>query len=107
MEEEALALALQQDFALTLPERPDAGQIFDALAAKINDLILNDMEQLIRILYRVDVDEAKLRELLRQHPGQDAADIISRLIVDRQLQKIQLRKAGGKKHPDLPDAERW
>ncbi len=107
MEEEALALALQQDFALTLPERPDAGQIFDVLAAKINDLILNDMDQLIRILYRIDVDEAKLRKLLRQHPGQDAADIISRLIIERQLQKVRLRKTGTKEHPDLPDAERW
>ncbi len=107
MEEETLALSLQQDFAIALPDRPDAAQIFDALSAKINELILNDMEQLIRILYRIDVNEAKLRELLRQHPDQDAAAIMSRLIIERQLQKIRLRKAGGKQNPGTPDGERW
>lgn len=65
--------------------------LFEQFTHYIRNLILNDFEKLIFILYRIDVHETKLRELLNQHPQEDAAEIIAETIINRQIQKIQLR----------------
>lgn len=49
----------------------------------INELIKNDFSQLVQLLYRIDVSEAKLKNVLHTHPNEDAAKIISSLIVER------------------------
>lgn len=58
----------------------------------INNLIQNDFQKLIAILYKVDVSESKLKLLLREGVGEDAADIIATLIIEREMQKIETRK---------------
>ena len=58
----------------------------------INDLINHDFDALIQILYRIDVNEAKLKSVLRENPGQDAASLLADAIIDRQLEKIRLRE---------------
>ena len=63
----------------------------DALAGYVNNLITNDFEKLLRILYRIDVSEIKLKNLLKENTGQDAGVIIATLIIERQLQKIKTR----------------
>ncbi|MBN8859899.1 MAG: hypothetical protein J0H29_15990 [Sphingobacteriales bacterium] len=89
---------------------PDTGQInweeFEhALQQRINDLILHDFQRLIEILYRVDIDEPGLKVLLKQEKDKDAALIISRLIIERQLQKIRDRKKFNSSN--YSDEERW
>ena len=61
------------------------------LASLINQLILQDFNALIQLLYRIDVDEKKLKKILSQQPGEDAASIISDLIIERQMQKAKSR----------------
>jgi hypothetical protein len=56
-------------------------------------LILSDFNALIGILYRIDVNEARLKELLKIKAGEDAGKIMARLIIERQWQKIQTRKS--------------
>ena len=58
----------------------------------INYLIVHDFEKLVHILYTVDVDEKRLKSLLQQQPQQDAAALITALLVERQLQKIAMRQ---------------
>lgn len=65
---------------------------YQAIKAAVNDLINNDFDALLQLLYRVDVSEAKLRGMLQQLPGSDAADIITKLLVERQVQKIKSRQ---------------
>ena len=74
--------------------------------ARVNDLIQHQFEYLVSILYRVDVSEKKLVELLKQHPAQLAAETIVDLLLERQAEKIKSRKrsAGG---PDIPEDEKW
>lgn len=64
----------------------------EKLSAFINELIEEDFQKLILILYKVDVSEQKLKTLLQENKNADAADIISELIIERQLQKIKSRK---------------
>ena len=72
-------------------------ELLQKLTVFINDLILNDFQRLVAILYKVDVDENKLKRILKEDAGKDAADIIARLIIEREIQKIETRKQFGSK----------
>lgn len=53
------------------------------LAQRINDLIKNDFPKLIQLLYRIDVQEQKLKTILRTHPNEDAGQLIASMIIER------------------------
>ncbi|WMJ72622.1 hypothetical protein RCC89_05520 [Cytophagaceae bacterium ABcell3] len=62
------------------------------LAAYIEELIHNDFSRLLQILYRVDVPEEKLKKALAENKESlSSGEIIARLLVERQVQKIELR----------------
>lgn len=77
------------------------------LAARLNFLITNNFSLLISILYRLDISEKKLKELLRQAKEVAAGEIIAHLIIERQLQKIESRKSFTAKPSNIPEDERW
>lgn len=66
--------------------------IIQQLADYINNLILTNFERLVQLLYRIDVNEAKLKYLLKENPAEDAGRIIALLIIERQIQKIKFKK---------------
>jgi hypothetical protein len=73
------------------------------LTGLINELIHSDFNSLVQLLYRIDVDERKLKRLLKDSPHTDAAVLIAELIIQRQLQKIESRnKFNGQEKTD-PD----
>lgn len=80
------------------------------LAEKINVLIQRDFGALVQLLYRIDVSEVRLRQLLDSGSGEDAGVLIARLIMERQWQKIESRRryrqdnAGSDSDTDV---ERW
>lgn len=81
-------------------------QLKDQLIIYINDLINHDFEKLIYYLYRIDVHEQKIKQLLQQHEGENAAEILAQLIIDRQLQKIKFKKEF-QSPPADNDEEKW
>ena len=76
-----------------------------ALARYINDLINHDFDKLLRLLYKVDVSEKILRANLRQRE-KDAGVVIAEMVIDRQLQKIEIRRQF-KSNNDIPENEKW
>lgn len=76
------------------------------LAAKVNSLIGTDFSRLVQLLYRMDVSEARLRQLLAANPDKDAGMLIAGLMVERELQKIRTRRQF-KASNDIPDDEKW
>lgn len=76
------------------------------LSDAINTLIVHHFDVLINLLYRMDVNEVKLKEMLQQHETEDAADIIASLIIERQQQKIKTREMF-KAQTDISDEEKW
>jgi hypothetical protein len=72
----------------------------------LNELINNDFEALIQLLYRIDVNEKKIRDLLNENESKDAASVIANLIIERQLQKIESRK-NYRPENDNCNEERW
>lgn len=78
----------------------------EELAEKINALLLADFGKLINILYRMDVSEAKLKQLLKDNPNEDAGKIIALLMIERQAEKIKSREQFGKRD-DVSEDEKW
>lgn len=80
---------------------------FQKLKEAINQLLVNNFDRLVSVLYRLDVSEKKLKGLLQQHPDTDAAEIIANLIVERQQQKIKTREQFKPTGNDIDEEERW
>ena len=97
---------INQSLEISLPDTISLEELKQKLSLHINHLINHDFEKLVSILYRVDVNEKKIRQLLEQKEGENAAGLIADLIIERQLQKIKSRK-DSKSNNDIPDDERW
>ena len=67
---------------------------FKVLVAFLDDLIRNDFNRLLSILYRVDISEEKLKRTLAEHTGSDrpSAELIAELMVEREAEKIRSRE---------------
>lgn len=81
--------------------------LFKGLSAYINRLILNHFEKLVQVLYRIDVSEDKLKYLLHHYRNENAGDIIAKLIIDRQVQKMLFKQEMENKIEQDCDEERW
>lgn len=98
---------VNKELALQLPEKISMEEMQQQLAEYINGLIVNNFEQLVNLLYRIDVSEAKIKSLLQTQPGENAGDIIATAIIERQLQKIKTREQFSKRDNDFNEEERW
>jgi hypothetical protein len=99
-----LALLLQ-NIEASFPEAEKQKRL-QHLAQHINHLIQTDFNQLVQVLYTVDVDEQELKKVLQQNTGQDAAQLIAALIWTRTEEKARCRRQFSKPAP--PDGEeRW
>lgn len=97
---------LQQSLEIDLAENISIENLKVKLAHHINHLIQNDFNKLISVLYRVDINETKLKQLLKENPDEDAATIIADLIIERQLQKINSQQQF-RGNSSLPGEEKW
>ena len=98
--------ALRQSMEIDLPEDISFDLLKEQLSLHINSLIQLDFQKLVSILYRVDVSESKLKNLLKENTGYDAANIIADLIIERQLQKIKSRQEH-RNNENISDDEKW
>ena len=67
MENNELIQSINDDMSVNLPEAVSYDELHHLLAIHINDLIKNDFEKLVSSLYRIDVNEQKLKLLLQQY----------------------------------------
>jgi len=77
------------------------------LEEKINGLLVGDFDRLISILYRMDVSESKLKQLLKENQAEDAAKIIALLMIERQAEKIKSRQQFSQRDNDIDENEKW
>lgn len=98
---------LNKDLSLQLPEQLAMEELEHQLSDHINHLINTDFEKLIYYLYRIDVNESKMKNLLQQQGGTNAAQLIAKLIIERQLQKLKSRSEHKPDNADDEGAERW
>jgi hypothetical protein len=92
------------------PTPADAQEALETmLAEKVNGMIRENFDQLLQLLYRIDINEQRLRRLLVENEGEDAGRIIARLIMERQWEKMESRRQFRQDKPtDESDGEeRW
>lgn len=78
---------INQSLEISLPVTISLEELKQQLILHINHLINHDFEKLVFHLYRIDVNEAKMKQLLEQNNGENAAGLIADLIIERQLEK--------------------
>lgn len=82
-------------------------QIRARLMDLINELIQKDFNALLQLLYRIDVDEMKIRSCLKENKNNDAASLLADLIIQRQLQKIKSRQEYQNRNDANDNDEKW
>lgn len=105
--DEQLISSLNTGFGLQLAAGIQNDALYAALVDRINWLIVHDFDHLIYLLYRIDVNEAKFRQLLQNNPGKDAANMLAQMIIERQLEKIKSRRENTQRDDSISDDERW
>jgi len=105
MKEEQVLQEVSKELEIIVNEK-DHSFAKQILAEKIDHLINNDFQKLVSILYRMDVSETKLKQLLSENPGTNAALIITDLMIERQEQKIISRQQF-RRDENVSDDEKW
>ena len=99
--------AIRIDWPLMIPEKCTEEQLLEALSVEVNRLINLDFSRLIALLYRIDINETRLKKLLAENKGSNAGRIIAWMIIERQKEKQRSRKMFSGKKEDIPDDEKW
>ncbi|RZK40139.1 MAG: hypothetical protein EOO90_16205 [Pedobacter sp.] len=81
---------ISKDF--DLPENLTDSQLRDVLVKAFAYLVEDDFSKLLQILYRADVDQYKLKELLENNSDLPAADVIADAYIARQKAKVETWK---------------
>jgi hypothetical protein len=64
----------------------------DLLAARLRLMIDEQFSRLAPLLYRIDVDEARVDEILRRAPFSEVPTRLADLIIERRLQAMRTRQ---------------
>jgi hypothetical protein len=98
---------INQSLEISLPDTISPGELRENLVAHINHLINHDFEKLVSLLYRIDVNESKMKQLLELKKGENAAGLITDLIIERQLQKIKSHQQFSQRDNNIDENEKW
>ena len=107
MENAELIRLLNNELSIDVAEKISYSELHSQLSTYLNTLIKNDFNKLITSLYRIDVNEEKLKLLLQENPGENAGNIIATLIIERQQQKIKSRQHFSQSHNKFDEEEKW
>ena len=107
MENAELINLLNKEMSIDIAEKISYSELHSQLSTYINMLIKDDFDKLITYLYRIDVNEQKLKLLLQQNADEDAGNIIATLIIERQQQKIKTRQQFSQQDNDFNEEEKW
>ncbi len=106
-----LVEGINKNFPIELAGNISLEELEIKLAIFINKLIAGDFNKLLSLLYKIDVDESRLKNLLKENANEDPGKIIARLIIERQMQKLKSRREMNPNkddvNDDVTDAEKW
>ena len=100
---------LLQQLDLEAPEQPPSEvEMFEVLSRRIAQMLDGNLEYLLSILYRMDVDEAEVNRVL--HPAAPEAPHrgLTRVVLARQAERNRTMKAY--RQPEIEDLDeelRW
>lgn len=100
---------LDSGWLLPVGNRLSHSKLEAALCTRISWLLQHDFHRLIFLLYRVDLSEKKIREVLATSPGEDSAPLLTKLLLERLAEKARTRQEFGRKpgNDETDDEEKW
>jgi hypothetical protein len=107
MENSILIQQINSLAAIQLPGQIDMEELHCKLSDHVNQLIAIDFQGLLFLLYKIDVDERKLKIHLSANATNDAGNIIATLIIERVIQREQSRKQFTNKPAADDQEEKW
>ncbi len=107
MDNRELILLLKSELSIPANEEDSVEKMRSVLTVYINDLIEKDFQKLVNLLYRLDVNENKLKQMLKVKDSENAGEIIADLIIERQMQKIEMRKRFKQGEQNASEDEKW
>lgn len=66
-------------------------ELFEQIEPHVNHLIKNNQSKFMGILYRIDVNDEQLQKVIKQNKSESFSEIITDIIIKRELQKIVIR----------------
>jgi len=73
------------------------------LTEKLSDLMAKNFDEMLKILYQIDINEIKVRDVIHSNNNYKAS-LLADLIIERQLQKVKTREKYKRKNKkDLLD----
>lgn len=77
---------------LSIPETElSHATLLAKLTRVVSYLLEKDFSKLLQVLYRIDISEEKLKAALASNEG-EPSEVIARMILDREMQKVETRK---------------
>lgn len=74
------------------PELSAYQELYQQILPLIEEMLNDDYIKLMSILYRIDIDEDFLNRKLRETPNADTDEVITDLIIKRELQKVIIKQ---------------
>ena len=102
----ALIKDLNQSYGWELADSLTIQELEALMAEIVNGWIRSDFTRLVQFLYRIDISESRLRQLLEENTEEDTGQLLARLILERLWQKIETRRQY-KPGETTSDEERW
>jgi len=90
-ENKELTEAISSRFELVQADNLTIDDLKKVLAGRILVLLEKNVERLLSILYRVDLNQKKLDEIFLTGSKEEIADKIAESVIERQIQKIETR----------------
>lgn len=84
----SLAKMVGKDFEL--PEDISENQLREVLIKAFEYLVEDDFSKLVQILYRADVDQDKLKQLLESAESSSSGEVIADAYIARQKAKLEI-----------------
>ncbi len=98
---------LEKETGVVFNDIPSLEDLQKALATHINDLIVNNFEKLVFLLYRIDISEKKVKILLQNAKNTAAGETIAKAIIERQIEKINLRQIHTPHSNPFAEEDKW
>lgn len=67
-------------------------ELFKQILPLVDEMLNDDYNKLQSLLYRIDIDSDFLNRKLRENPHTDTDEVITDLIIKRELQKVIIRE---------------
>ncbi len=77
------------------------------LASFVNHLINTDFDKLVFLLYRIDVRESTIKQLLALPSTSNAGELIADAIIARQAEKIESRQQFKQPDDNIAEEDKW